>query len=165
MIKTKRLILTHWKDSDLEPFAKLNSDPRVMEYFPKKLSKEESDKMAKNMEEKIKENGFGFWAVSLIETGKFIGMIGLNNVSFSAHFTPAIEIGWRIGFDYWSCGYATEGAKAALDFGFDVLKFKEIVSFTTINNTRSIAVMERIGMHHDYKDDFDHPKSCQTATL
>jgi len=157
-IKTERLLLRPWKEEDLEPFARLNADPRVREYFPGLLNRQESDASVKLMSNHIERCGWGFWAASLIETGKFIGMIGLEDVYFQAHFTPAVEIGWRLGFDHWGKGYATEGAKAALQYGFETLDLKEIVSFTAVQNIRSRRVMERIGMHRDPVDDFDHPK-------
>jgi 3-dehydroquinate dehydratase/shikimate dehydrogenase len=161
IIKTSRLILRQWRNEDLEPFAKLNADPKVMEYFPSILSREESDQMAKRIEAKIAERGWGWWAVSAPGVADFIGFIGLNHVDKSmlpAHFTPAVEIGWRLAFDYWGKEYAREGAIACLRYGFQVLNLNEIVSFTAVPNSRSRRVMEKIGMHHDPKDDFDHPK-------
>lgn len=161
VLKTKRLILRPWKEEDLEPFAQLNADPRVMEYFPSALSREESNQMAKRMQTKIEERGWGWWAVSVPGIAEFIGFIGLNNVDKSTlpvHFTPAVEIGWRLAFDYWGKGYATEGARAALQYGFEMLNLNEIVSFTAMQNIRSRRIMEKIGMHHNSKDDFDHPK-------
>lgn len=158
VIKTKRLILRPWSEADFEPFAKLNADPKVREYFPSLLSKEESDKQAQLIKEKIEKNGWGLWAVSVPNEAEFIGFIGLAPVDFHAHFTPAVEIGWRLACDYWGYGYATEGAKAALEFGFEKLLLEEIVSLTAVENMRSRKVMEKIGMRHDPKDDFDHPK-------
>lgn len=161
IIQTKRLILRQWREDDLEPFAELNADAQVMEYFPSTLSRQESDQMMKRMQNKIEERGWGLWAVSLAENGEFIGFIGMNDVdpvSFPAHFTPAVEVGWRLAYPFWGKGYATEGALACLKYGFETLYLKEIVSFTAVQNIRSRAVMERIGMHHDPKDDFDHPK-------
>ena len=157
-LTTDSLILRPWKPKDKEPFAALNADPRVMEYFPSTLSREESDKMADRVGGELLQRGWGLWAVSVKNSADFIGFIGLNPVTFSAHFTPAVEIGWRLAFDQWGKGYATEGAKAVLKYGFQTLKLSEIVSFTTLKNQRSRRVMERIGMHHDPKDDFDHPK-------
>ena len=160
-IKTKRLILHPWQEADLEPFAALNEDPRVMEYFPSTLSLQESEQMMKRMQAKIEEKGWGWWAASLAADGKFIGFIGMNDVpqaTFPAHFTPAVEVGWRLAHPFWGKGYATEGAQACLKYGFATLGLEEIVSFTAVQNMRSRAVMERIGMHHDSKDDFDHPK-------
>lgn len=160
-IQTPRLILRQWRSEDLEPFAQLNADPRVMEYFPATLSPEESDQMAERMEKKIAEKGWGFWAVSLRETDDFIGFIGLNDIdqaSFPTSFTPCVEIGWRLALAHWGKGYATEGAKAALAYGFETLLLSEIVAFTAVLNQRSQAVMKKIGMHHDPKDDFLHPK-------
>lgn len=157
-IKTNRLILRQWQESDLAPFAALNADPRVREFFPGLQSREESDHSVNLVSDHIARCGWGFWAVSLIETGEFIGFIGLEDVYFQAHFTPAVEIGWRLAFDHWGMGYATEGAKAALKYGFETLRLDQIVSFTTISNVRSRHVMEKIGMHHNTQDDFDHPK-------
>lgn len=160
-IETPRLLLRQWRAEDLEPFAELNADPRVMEYFPALLSRQESDQLAKRIEGKITDKGWGFWAVSLRETDEFIGFIGLNDIdhtSFPTPFTPCVEIGWRLAFAHWGKGYATEGAKAALAYGFETLQLPEIVAFTAVLNQRSQAVMKKIGMHRDPKDDFLHPK-------
>ena len=157
-IKTERLVLRQWREDDLEPFAKMNADPKVREFFSGLMSREECERSIKLMSDHITRAGWGFWAVSLIETDEFIGFIGLEDVYFQAHFTPAVEIGWRLAFDYWGNGYATEGAKAALTYGFETLNLDEIVSFTAVQNMRSRRIMEKIGMHHSSKDDFDHPK-------
>ena len=158
MIQTSRLILRNWTKEDIEPFAALNQDPRVMEFFPGLISRQDSDQFVKIVSDHISEFGWGFWAASLIETGEFIGFIGLKNVSFPAHFTPAVEVGWRLAFEHWGKGYATEGAKAALKYAFETLQLGEVISFTTTQNIRSRHVMEKIGMYHDPKDDFYHPK-------
>jgi 3-dehydroquinate dehydratase/shikimate dehydrogenase len=160
-IRTERLILRPWQEDDLEPFAQLNADPRVREYFPGVLSRQESNAFVKLMSDHIQRYGWGLWAASLIQTGEFIGFIGLQNVDFQAPFnklSPAVEIGWRLAFNHWGKGYATEGAIAALQYGFEALGVKEIVSFTAVPNMRSRHVMEKIGMQHDPKDDFNHPK-------
>jgi len=158
IIRTDRLLLRPWNDTDLEPFAQLNADSRVMEYFPSVLSRKESDELAGRICAKLEEQGWGLWAVSIPGVADFIGFIGLAKVTFEAHFTPTVEIGWRLAFDHWGKGYATEGAKAALAYGFKTLNLDEIVSFTAVQNMRSRRVMEKIGMHHVPKDDFDHPK-------
>lgn len=158
IIRTDRLILRQWSQNDLEPFAKLNADPKVMEYFPGLKTKKESDHSVSLMSGHIEKYGWGFWAASLAETGEFIGFIGLEDVHFKTDFTPAVEIGWRLTFKHWGKGYATEGALASLNYGFETLNLDEIVSFTAVANMRSRAVMERIGMHHDSQGDFDHPK-------
>ena len=158
-IKTDRLLLRPWREEDLEPFAQLNADPRVMEYFCKLLSRQESDNhIIQFHSPHIDKYGWGFWAASLIETGEFIGFIGLKHVYFEAHFTPAVEIGWRLAFNHWGKGYATEGALAALQYGFNTLNLEEVVAYTAAQNKRSRRVMEKIGMHHDPQDDFDHPE-------
>lgn len=160
-LKTKRLILRPWRDEDLEPFAQLNADPRVMEYFPSTLSQEESHQMVRRMQAKLEERGWGWWAVSAPGVSEFIGFIGLNDLNkstFPAQFTPATEIGWRLAHAHWGNSYAAEGAAACLKYGFETLNLDEIVSFTAVQNMRSRRIMEKIGMHHDPKDDFDHPK-------
>jgi 3-dehydroquinate dehydratase/shikimate dehydrogenase len=157
-IQTKRLILRQWEEEDLEPFAELNADPRVMEYFPSTLSREESKAVLKSSHDHIAKYGWGKWAVALIETGEFVGRIGLEEVDFQAAFSPSVELGYRLAFKQWGKGYALEGAKAALQYGFTHLKLNEIVAFTPVQNMRSRVVMARLGMHHDAKYDFDHPK-------
>lgn len=157
-LKTKRLILRPWREEDLKPFAKLNADTRVMECLLGPLSQQQSDDLASKIQTKMKEQGWGLWAVEVPGVAGFIGEIGLAHVDFSAPFTPAVEISWRLAHEYWGHGYATEGATAALEFGFQHLKLDEIVAFTVGANSRSRHVMEKLGMHHDPKDDFDHPK-------
>jgi 3-dehydroquinate dehydratase/shikimate dehydrogenase len=158
MIKTERLILRQWRESDFAPFAKLNGDPRVREFFPSLLTPEESDNLAKYAMKKIEEQGWGFWAVEAPGVADFIGFVGLANVDFTAPFTPAVEIGWRLAFEFWGQGYAFEAAKAALDYGFKTLYLPEIVAFTTLHNHRSRRLMEKLGMSHNEADDFNHPK-------
>lgn len=157
-IKTERLILRPWREEDLEPFAQLNADPRVMEYFPSVKSYEETSEEFGLIRGGFETIGWGFWAASLIESGQFIGFIGLKNVGFTANFTPAVEIGWRLAHEYWGRGYATEGAKASLKYGFETLQLDEIVSFTPTQNKRSQNVMQKIGMTHYPEKDFDHPR-------
>ncbi|WP_020578122.1 GNAT family N-acetyltransferase [Actinopolymorpha alba] len=156
--KTERLILRRWRDSDLEPFAALNSDPDVMEHFPALMTREESDDLVARIESAFPERGFGLWALEVQGAGEFIGFTGLSVPSFDAHFTPAVEVGWRLARSAWGRGYASEAARAALAFGFDPAGLTEIVSFTATTNLRSQAVMRRIGMTHDAADDFDHPR-------
>ena len=156
-LRTDRLLLRQWTAADREPFARFNADPRVMAYFPSTLSRAESDGLADLAENHIARNGWGLWAVDVPGVTSFAGFIGLGRPRFDAHFTPCVEIGWRLGPEFWGRGYATEGARAVLRFGFDTLGLSEIVSFTTETNLPSRRVMERIGMTHDPRDDFDHP--------
>jgi RimJ/RimL family protein N-acetyltransferase len=162
---TKRLILRHWRDSDRELFARLNGDPRVMEFMPRILSKEESDALAERIEAHFRQHGFGLYAAELRQIGEFIGCIGLNVPSFEARFTPCVEIGWRLAADHWERGLATEGARAILGYGFEVLGLNEVVSFTVPANVRSRRVMEKLGMRHDPDDDFDHPRLPENHPL
>lgn len=157
-LKTERLILRSWKKEDEEPFFQLNSDEKVMEYFPSVLTREESDQMIMRMQNKMEKRGWGLWAVSLIENGTFIGFIGLNDIDSSILPDSPIEIGWRLASHAWGKGYAQEGAKTVLRFGFEVLNLERIVSITAVQNKKSRNVMEKIGLHHDPSQDFDHPK-------
>ncbi|MGI8334944.1 GNAT family N-acetyltransferase [Actinomadura scrupuli] len=156
-LRTDRLVLRRWRDGDRAPFAAMNADPEVMEYFPAALTSDESDAFIDRIEAGFERHGFGLWAVEIAETGRFIGFTGLSVPRFEAHFTPAVEIGWRLVRPGWGHGYASEAARRALGFAFDDLGLGEVVSFTTRANLRSQAVMERIGMTHDPADDFDHP--------
>jgi RimJ/RimL family protein N-acetyltransferase len=156
-VRTERLLLRRWRDADRAPFAAMNADPHVMEHFPAVFSREESDARVERICAHFDRHGYGLWAVEIAEVAPFAGFIGLSVPSFEAHFTPCVEIGWRLAAEYWGRGYATEGARAALAFGFAELGLSEIVSFTVPANTRSRRVMERLGMTYDPGDDFDHP--------
>ncbi|HEV3364313.1 MAG TPA: GNAT family N-acetyltransferase [Acidimicrobiia bacterium] len=156
-MRTERLLLRRWRDDDLAPFAALNADANVMACFPALLTREQSDALAASIEAHFDDGGFGLWAVEVCGRVPFIGFVGLNRVPFAAHFTPAVEVGWRLARPQWGNGYATEAARAALSFGFAQLGLTEIVSFAAEVNQRSRAVMERLGMEHDPADDFDHP--------
>lgn len=156
-LTTDRLYLRRWRASDREPFQALNADPRVMEFFPALMTPEETDEGIARVEEHFDRHGFGLFAAELIETKAFIGFIGLNVPAFKAPFMPAIEIGWRLAYDYWGRGLATEGARALVRHAFETLRLQSLVSFTTAANLRSRRVMENIGMVHDSAADFDHP--------
>ncbi len=144
-------------EADHEPFAALNADPVVMEYFPDLLTRQQSDGLIEAIESGFDRRGFGLWAVEVRATGTFIGFTGLSEPSFGAHFTPAVEVGWRLERAAWGEGYATEAARASLAFGFEEVGLDQIVSFTSAENMRSRAVMERVGMTRNPDDDFKHP--------
>src|SRR6185312_4768147 len=157
MIHTACLHLRLWRDEDLAPFAAINADAEVMAYFPKTLERGESDVLATRIRDHFVRHGFGLWAVEVPGVAEFVGFVGLSVPRFEAHFTPCVEVAWRLARVHWGNGYATEAAKAALEFGFGQLGLEQIVSFTVPANRRSRAVMERIGMTHAPADDFDHP--------
>jgi RimJ/RimL family protein N-acetyltransferase len=157
-LTTQRLLLRPWCKEDLPAFADMNSDPRVMEYLPKLLTQDESNAMVVRIQAHFCKHGFGLWAVEAVGVASFIGFVGLQEVPFEAHFTPNIEVGWRLARQYWGQGYATEAARSALAFGFHQLKLPEIVAMTLPTNFRSRQVMERLGMCRSELDDFDHPK-------
>lgn len=156
-LRTERLLLRRWRSDDRQPFAALNADPAVMECLPKLLSREESDALADRLDGDFDRRQHGRWAIEVPGVASFIGFVGLGYVDFPTHFTPCIEIGWRLAREHWGQGYATEAARAALRDGFDRLGLEEIVSFTVPHNLRSQAVMQRIGMTRTADDDFDHP--------
>lgn len=118
VLTTDRLILRQWRPEDLQPFSAMNADPRVMEFFPSVMSVSETEAMMKRIDERVSKNGYCFWAAELKETAEFIGFSGLNIIGFEAHFTPGVEIGWRLAHPFWGKGYAPEGAQAALEYGF-----------------------------------------------
>jgi len=157
-LRTRRLLLRRWREADREPFAALNADPEVMAHFPHPLTRDRSHRMIELIEAEFERHDFGLWALEVIDTGQFVGFAGLNEVGFTAQFTPAIEVGWRLARTAWGHGYATEAARAALAYGFDNAVLSEVVSFTAVTNLRSQAVMRRLGMTHDPADDFDHPQ-------
>lgn len=158
VIETARLLLRPWEARDHAPFAALNGDPVTMEFLAKVLTREESDAYIARVRTHFAGHGFGFFAVEHRESGAFVGMVGLSYVPFEEHFTPAVEIGWRIAHEFWGHGFAPEAAAASLAFGFETLKLAEIVAFTVPVNRRSQRVMEKIGMKRDFGGDFDHPR-------
>lgn len=154
---TSRLLLRHWRPEDFAPFAALNADPLVMEHYPNTLTRSESDASAQRINEGLQTRPFGLWAVEAVGVAPFIGYVGLAEPGFSAHFTPCVEIGWRLARQHWNRGYATEAAVAVRDHAFEVLNLEALVSFTVPANVRSRGVMERLGMSRAAEDDFDHP--------
>lgn len=155
-IKTQRLLLRPWRDEDLPAFAEMNQDPRVMEFFPALLDRQQSDSLAMKIRQQIDELGWGFWAVEIPGEVSFIGFTGLHKLSNDLPFAPGVEIGWRLSRDFWGKGYASEAAHAALEIGFLQLRLLEIVSFTAEQNLRSRAVMDRIGLTFR-GEKFEHP--------
>jgi ribosomal-protein-alanine N-acetyltransferase len=156
-IETPRLLLRDWTDADAEPFAAMNADPRVMEFFPAALDRARSDELMARIRAGFASRGYGQYATEDKSSGRFIGFIGIAPVPFAAPFTPAIEVGWRLARESWGSGYATEGALATVDHALDTLGLGRLVSFTSEWNRRSRRVMEKIGMAHDPAEDFDHP--------
>ena len=167
-IETERLYLRQWQASDFATFADMNADPEVMQYFPKLLTPRVSDIIANKCQQLIADNGWGLWAVSLKgdeeNSGGFIGFVGLNDTHADMSFAPAVEIAWRLSKEHWGQGYATEAARASLNFAFTELGLEEVVSFTAVINKRSQLIMQRIGMT-DTQDNFYHPALKSTHPL
>ncbi len=162
IIETERLYLRTWSLGDAEPYWAINQDPKVIEFLGGPLTMEQVNQTITAVNLQQEKLGFSLWAAELKSTAELIGYIGLNSTDFlepyGAPFTPAVEVGWRLGSQYWGNGYATEGARAALGFGFNTIGLAEIVSFTVPMNYRSIRVMEKIGLQRDWNGDFRHPK-------
>lgn len=157
-LRTERLILRPWRDADREPFAKLNADPEVMMHLPAELSAKQSNAFIARINAHFDHHGFGLWAVEVPYVAPFVGFVGLWTTPFRAHFTPAVELGWRLARDYWGQGYATEGATAAVRYGFDEAGLSEVVCYAQPKHQRSARVMQKVGMTHDPVDDFQHPR-------
>ncbi|MCX4804290.1 GNAT family N-acetyltransferase [Streptomyces sp. NPDC058682] len=153
-LRTERLILRGWQDSDLAPWAAMNADPEVREHFPDVLTREQSEGSAARFQADLDRRGWGWWAVEVAATGEFIGFTGLDPVDEDLPFA-GVEVGWRLARTAWGHGYATEAALAALDFGFNSLALPEVLAITTATNLRSQAVMQRLGMTHDPAEDYD----------
>jgi RimJ/RimL family protein N-acetyltransferase len=157
-LETERLLLRTWKAKDHVPFAAINADPDVMEHFPAPLTAEETDHLIRRIDRHFAQHGFGLWAVEIKWARRFIGFCGLSVPTFETHFTPAVEIGWRLAKDSWGTGYATEAANGVLGFAFTDAGLEEVLSWTVPANVRSTQVMERLGMHRAPDLDFDHPR-------
>lgn len=166
LFTSERLGFRNWSKNDLEEFAKLNADPEVMEHFPKPLSRVETEEYIDRLILRFKVQGYCYFATEVIETGEFIGMIGITDQEFKSEFTPATDIGWRLKKTAWGNGYATEGAERCLEYAFDTLKKDKIISTCTSNNKSSENVMKKIGMvkvgefNHPYLKDYPKLEKC-----
>jgi anti-anti-sigma factor len=156
-LRTERLLMRRWRREDRAPFAALNADPYVMEHFVSVLSAADSDALVDRIAAGFEECGFGLWAVEVPGRVPFIGFVGLATVGIDLPFGPAVGVGWRLSRHFWGLGYATEGARAALECGTEVFGITEFVSYAAKTNLRSQRVMRRLGMSHHARDDFDHP--------
>jgi len=156
-LRTERLILRRLRPSDINSFAAMNADPEVMRYFPACLDHAETKALVARMDAHFERHGFGWWALEAPGFASFVGFAGLLAPAFHAHFTPCVEVGWRLVREAWGQGYATEAGHAAIDFAFDNLGLDEILSMAVLDNGRSRRVMERLGMTRRREDDFGHP--------
>lgn len=157
LLETPRLVLREWCDGDFEGFARMNADPIIMEYLPRALDEDASKRLMGRFKAHFKKHGYGLYALERKDDQRFMGFVGINHVDFEADFTPAVEIAWRLDYEFWGQGYATEAAQKVLEFAFCELELSEIVSFTVHDNTRAIHVMEKIGLKRDIGGDFDYP--------
>lgn len=156
-LRTPRLLLREWRDGDIEPFAAMAADAEVMAMLPPPPDRAACEAWIGRMQTRFAGLDFAYWAVELPGEASLIGAIGLSRVTFPAHFTPTVEIGWRLARRYWGQGYATEAARAVVEDGFFRHDLAEIVAFAALSNQRSRAVMARLGMTYDPAEDFDFP--------
>ncbi len=158
-IRTDRLMLRGWRAADKEPYALLNADSQVMRHFPATLTRDQSDQMVDRMVAAWDARCFGLWAVDRLDSGEFIGFVGLAAPNWQTDFTPCVEVGWRLAHAHWGQGFAPEAARATLAFGFGHVDLPndEIVSFATKQNLNSQRVMQKLGMRLDPSREFDHP--------
>ena len=155
-VRTDRLVMRRWVESDREPFAALNGDPQTLVFFPQTLDREASDKLVDLIEERFDRQGYGLWALEIADTGEFIGFTGLNPMPDGVPGAGGVEVGWRLARHAWHHGYATEAARAALGVAFDGVGLAEIWSITAVLNEPSQAVMRRLGLTEVAR--FDHPR-------
>jgi len=156
-LRTARLLLRPWRDADLVDFAAMSADPAVMEFLAPLAEPGACEAWAARLRAHWRDHGFGRWVVEIPDQARFIGVVGLAMIPYEAHFTPAVEVAWRLVRTHWGCGYAAEAARAALDYGFDKLGLAEIIAVTVPANLRSRRVMERLGMSRNPADDYNHP--------
>lgn len=161
-LRTPQLLLREWRDDDLAPFAALNADAEVMRHFPNVLTRTESDEGVARIRGHFERYGYGLWAAE--HEGAFIGFIGLNHPRFTAHFTPCVELGWRLARAWQGRGLATEGAAEVLRWALEHVE-EPLVSFTVPGNVASRRVMEKLGLVHDERDDFEHPNLAEGHPL
>ncbi|GAA2871062.1 GNAT family N-acetyltransferase [Nonomuraea rubra] len=164
-METERLIMRRWREEDRAPFAAMNADPEVMEHFPARLTRVESDELIDRIEEQFDRLGYSLWALEVRESGEFIGFTGLALQTFEAPFLPAVEIGWRLARPAWGHGYAIEAARRAARYAFEEAGLDGLISMTAERNLRSQAVMRRLGMTRDPAEDFDHPRVPKASPL
>jgi len=146
VVQTNRLVLRQWRDDDRPEFSAMNADPNVMRYFPSTLNAQESDALIDRFSGDIDSAGWGFWAAERIDTGEFIGFIGINYSAEGLPFAPCVDIGWRLAAKHWGLGFATEGARGAMDYAFWQVNLNQLVSMTSVGNTASERVMQKLGM-------------------
>ena len=167
LFTSERLGFRNWYETDIDKMAAINLNPEVMEFFPKTQTREQTAVFIERMQAMLQRTGFCYFAVDTLPDGKFIGFIGLAEQTFEADFTPCIDIGWRLDTSAWYKGYATEGAKACLEYAFNELKLKRILSMAPVINKKSIHVMEKIGIkrmsyfeNHPYLLNDERLKKC-----
>ena len=157
-LRSARLGFRSWRDADLDPFAALNADAEVMEYFPSERTRDQTAETIERLRAHEQRDGCTFWAVDELATGRFVGMLGVlvQREMPEVFDGPTHEMGWRLAREFWGRGYATEGARACLEWAFAKTGAERVVAFTTVENRRSERVMQRVEMRR--VREFSHPR-------
>jgi RimJ/RimL family protein N-acetyltransferase len=163
LFKSERLGFRAWQDSDWVPLHALNSDPIVMEFFPSTKTPEQSKFFLERMKNDFETRQYCFFAVDLLHNQEFLGFIGLSPHEYIKELGETVEIGWRLHQKHWNQGYATEGAKACLKYGFATLQIPTIYAATPLINKKSQRVMQKIGMQ--FLLEFEEAKLASTPHL
>lgn len=163
-LQTERLLMRQWRDTDREPFAAINADPEVMAHYPAPMTREQSDAALAKLAAGIDATGIGLWALERRDDSALLGFVGIRNVPFEAHFTPAVEVGWRLRRDTWGSGYATEAAQECVRYGFETLGLEQIIAMARPDNWPSRRVMDRLGMWHDEAGTFRYPPAGEPGS-
>ena len=163
LFTSSRLGFRNWQDADVEQMILINSNKEIMKFFPFLPSEQQTRDFVIRMQKQFAHKGYCYFATDLLETNTFIGFIGLSEQTFKASFTPCTDIGWRLSNEHWSKGYATEGAKACLEYAGKLLKLPQIFAIASQINENSIKVMDKIGMR--YLRNFDHPNLLEHPRL
>ncbi|MCR9097065.1 MAG: GNAT family N-acetyltransferase [bacterium] len=161
-LETPRFRLRRWRTADRAPFAAMNADAEVMQFFPRRLSGTESDALIDRIEGTFDRDGFGLWAVEDRSSTDFLGFVGLNPIPPDVPPAPGVEIGWRLRRESWERGVATETGRVVLRDAFERCRLAEVVSFTSATNRRSQGVMRALGLLRRASRDFDHPRVEKT---
>lgn len=163
LFASERLGFRNWVEEDFPTMASISGNPEVMEFFPAVATELQTIDFLKRMQQMCIDKGYCYFAVDELESSRLIGFIGLCDQTYESSFTPAVDIGWRLSPEFWGKGYATEGAKRCLDYGFRVIGLDRIISTAPSVNVRSVHVMEKIGMK--LMGSFDHPRLAEHPHL
>jgi RimJ/RimL family protein N-acetyltransferase len=156
VIRTDRLRLRTWRESDRDAFALLNAAPEVTQDLGGPLDRVESDAKFDRYAAAFERHGFCRWALEDL-SGQFLGYAGVMPSRHGHPLGPHADIGWRLVREAWGRGYATEAAKASLRDAFERVRLKEVLAYTSADNVRSLAVIRRLKLQRAASLDYSEP--------